>query len=254
MFRRVRFFTAFSLVVVLALSVAMVGLAAEDKPTYTFATEAAWAPWDYYNEAGDLVGIDIDIIREVAKVEDFNVKFTVMSWGSLIPAVKMGKADMTGGGMSITPKREEQVDFTDPYWYTKMAVLVREDSDLNIFSAMTKGAKISNQSNTTGAEWVDTNLVEQDYDIEQILYETYPQATQALIAGKVDACVQDATSAERMVKKGKAVKIVGTFKTGEAYGYAVKEGNDKLLSLLNDGIKKLKASGKFDQIINEYLG
>lgn len=221
-----------------------------DKPTYTFATEANWEPWDYYNKEGDLVGIDIDIIREIAKVQDFNVKFTVSSWSSLIPMVNMGKADMTGGGMSITEEREEKVDFTDPYWFTEMAVMVRENSDLHMFEALTHGARISNQSNTTGAEWVRENLIEEDYDLDQKLYETYPQATQALISGKVDATVQDKTSAE-IVVKNKPVKIVGYFRTGEAYGYAVQEGNDKLLNLLNKGLDKLKQSGRIEEIVNK---
>lgn len=221
-----------------------------DKPTYTFATEAAWCPWDYYNEEGDLVGIDIDIIREIAELQDFNVKFTVSSWSSLIPMVNMGKADMTGGGMSITEEREKKVDFTEPYWVTQMAVLVREDSVLNMFDALTHGATISNQSNTTGAEWVRKNLVEKGYDLTQKLYETYPQATQALIAGKVDASVQDSTSAE-IVAQNKPVKIVGYFTTGEAYGYAVQEGNEELLNTLNEGLDKLKQSGRITEIMNK---
>ncbi|MBS3787229.1 amino acid ABC transporter substrate-binding protein [Candidatus Bipolaricaulota bacterium] len=221
-----------------------------DKPTYTFATEAAWEPWDYYNEEGELVGIDIDIIREIAKVQDFNVKFTVSSWSSLIPMVNMGKADMTGGGMSITEEREEKVDFTDPYWFTEMAVMVRENSDLHMFEALTHGARISNQSTTTGAEWVRENLIEEGYDLEQKLYETYPQATQALISGKVDATVQDKTSAE-IVVKNKPVKIVGYFRTGEAYGYAVQEGDEELLNLLNEGLDKLKESDRIEEIVNK---
>lgn len=227
---------------------------AEEEPTYKFATEASWAPWDYYNEEGKLVGIDIDIIRAIAEVEDFNVKFVTSSWSSLIPMVNMGKADMTGGGMSITEKREQRVDFTEPYWFTEMAVLVREDSDLHVFDALSHGATISNQSNTTGAEWVRKNLIEAGYDLEQKLFETYPQAVQALIAGKVDATVQDKTNAERVVAEGKPVKIVGTFRTGEAYGYAVQEGDDELLAKLNSGLEKLKESGRFDQIVNKYLG
>ncbi|MBS3736341.1 MAG: transporter substrate-binding domain-containing protein [Candidatus Bipolaricaulota bacterium] len=249
-----RTFSAVSLILILGI-VLTSGLLAfgADKPTYTFATEAAWAPWDYYNDEGELVGIDIDIIREIAKVQDFNVKFTVSSWSSLIPMVNMGKADMTGGGMSITEEREKKVDFTDPYWFTEMAVLAREDSDLHMFEALTHGATISNQSNTTGAEWVRKNLIEEGYDLEQKLFETYPQATQALISGKVDATVQDKTTAERVVKKGKAVKILGFFRTGEAYGYAVQEGNKELLQTLNEGLKKIRESGKFDEIVNKYL-
>lgn len=249
-----RTFGAVSLILILGI-VLTSGLLAfgADKPTYTFATEAAWAPWDYYNDEGELVGIDIDIIREIAEVQDFNVKFTVSSWSSLIPMVNMGKADMTGGGMSITEEREKKVDFTDPYWFTEMAVLTREDSDLHMFEALTHGATISNQSNTTGAEWVRKNLIEEGYDLEQKLYETYPQATQALISGKVDATVQDKTTAERVVKKGKPVKILGFFRTGEAYGYAVQEGNEELLQTLNEGLKKIKKSGKFDEIVNKYL-
>lgn len=252
MSKTTRLFTVFGMVLVLTLSVGLVGVAASDKPSYTFATEAAWAPWDYYNEAGDLVGIDIEIIKEIAKVEGFNVKFTVMSWSSLIPAVKMGKADMTGGGMTITEEREEQVDFTEPYWFTKMAVMVHEDADLNIFSALTNGAVVGNQSSTTWEMWVQKNLIDKGYDVKQKLYETAPQVIQAVISGKVDSCLNDLTSAERIVAKGKSVKIVGSFKTKEAYGYAVKEGNDKLLNMLNDGIEKLKQSGRFDEIVNKY--
>ncbi len=226
---------------------------AQEEPTYKFATEAAWAPWDYYNEEGKLVGIDIDIIRAIAEVEGFNVKFVTASWSSLIPMVNMGKADMTGGGMSITEKREKRVDFTEPYWFTEMAVLVREDSDLHIFDALSHGATISNQSNTTGAEWVRQNLIEAGYDLDQKLFETYPQAVQALIAGKVDATVQDKTTAERVVSQGKPVKIVGYFRTGEAYGYAVQEGDEELLATLNSGLEKLKESGRFDEIVNKYL-
>ncbi len=240
---------ALALILGLVFAFGSLGYAA-DKPTYTFATEAAWAPWDYYDEDGDLVGIDIDIIKEIAKLEGFNVEFTVSSWSSLIPMVNMGKADMTGGGMSITEEREKKVDFTEPYWFTEMAVLVRENSDLNMFDALTHGATISNQSNTTGAEWVRNNLIKEGYDLNQKLFESYPQATQALIAGKVDASVQDKTSAEILVKN-KPVKIVGYFRTGEAYGYAVQEGNDKLLKLLNDGLEKLKESGKIEEIMNK---
>ena len=243
---------SFILILGAILTFGISGFAA-DKPTYTFATEAAWAPWDYVDEEGNLVGIDIDIIREIAKVEGFNVKFTVSSWSSLIPMVNMGKADMTGGGMSITEEREKKVDFTDPYWFTELAVLVREGSDLNVFSAMTHGVTISNQSNTTGADWVKTNLIDEGYDLSQKLFENYPQALQALISNKVDATVMDATSAEQVIAKGKPVKIVGYVRTGEAYGYAVQEGNEELLETLNSGLQKIKASGKFEEIINKYL-
>ncbi|MBS3765866.1 transporter substrate-binding domain-containing protein [Candidatus Bipolaricaulota bacterium] len=239
------------MVTFIVLTFSFTGLA-QEKPTYTFATEAAYRPWDYTNEEGELVGFDIEVIREVAKLEGFNVKFVTSSWSSLIPMVKMGKADMTGGGMSITEQREKQVDFTNPYWFTEMAVLVREDSDLHMFDALTHGATISNQSNTTGANWVRNNLVKQNYDLSQKLFETYPQATQALIAGKVDASVQDKTSAELAAEK-KPVKIVGYFRTGESYGYAVQDGNDELLETLNSGLKKLKESGKFKQLVDKYL-
>lgn len=251
---RTRSVLSFGLIFLIGIIIAtsIIGGAA-DKPTYTFATEAAWPPWDYINEEAKLVGIDIDIIRAIAEIEGFNVKFTKSQWSSLIPMVNMGKADMTGGGMSITAEREKQVDFTEPYWFTELAVLTREDSDLNIFSAMTHEARISNQSNTTGSSWVTNNLINKGYDLKQKLFETYPQATQALISGKVDAMVMDATNAEQAIKAGKPIKIAGTIRTGEAYGYAVQEGNEELLQMLNDGLQKLKESGRFDEIVNKYM-
>ncbi len=219
--------------------------------TYRVGTSADFPPFEYV-EDGKYVGFDMDLIRAIADEMDLEIEIVDMSFDSLIAALMTGNLDIVIAGMTITEDREEAVDFTDPYWTADQSVAVKEDSDKNI-TVLFGDNKIGAQTGTTGDIWVEENLVNTGILEGQFKrYETFVLAMTDLVNENVDAVVLDSPVAERY-SKIRPVKIVGIIKTYEEYGIAVKEGNTELLEKLNEGLEKVKESGKMDELIGIYF-
>jgi len=230
------------------------------KPVYTDGIDAAFPPFSYIDKDGNPTGFDVEVIKWIAEEMGFDVKIVPVDWDAIIPTLKIGNIDLIASGMTINPERQQQVDFTDPYWKIDLAVVVREvageDGSLapqyNVFSAVTAGMTIGVQRGTTSQTWLQENLIDKGVDIKLKLYDNFMLAIEDLIIGRVDAAVIDAPTAQTAVV-GRYATIVGTINTGEIYGYAVRKGDTELLALLNEGLKRLKASPEWDRLVNEWL-
>jgi len=231
------------------------GISFAEKPTYIVASDISWPPFEYVDEQGRYVGFDLDVMREIAKIEGYDIKIVDVAFDSIIPGVVAGKYDIGASGFTITEKRDEVVDFSDPYWSSDQAILVRKDSGLNIITALSQGRTVGAQRGTTGASWIKENLIEKGVDVKLKLYETYPMAVLDLVNGNVDAVIQDEPASRASVAKEKNIMIAGIIVTGEQFGFLVKEGDPKgILPKINEGMKKLKASGKWDELVEKYFG
>ena len=190
----------------------------------------------------------------------FEVKIVPVDWDAIIPTLKAGNIDLIASGMTITPERQKQVDFTDPYWRINLAVVVREvkgdDGALvpqyNIFSAVAPGRTVGVQRGTTSQDWLTENLIDAGVGIKLKLYDNFLLALEDLLIGRIDAVVMDEPTARSAIA-GKRAAVVGTIETGEIYGYAVRKGDTKLLSLLNEGLRRLKASPEWDKLVQKWL-
>jgi len=230
------------------------------KPVYTDGIDAAFPPFSYIDKDGNPTGFDVEVIKWIAGEMGFDVKIVPVDWDAIIPTLKIGNIDLIASGMTINPERQLQVDFTDPYWKIDLAVVVREvageDGSLapqyNVFSAVTAGMTIGVQRGTTSQTWLQENLIDKGVDIKLKLYDNFMLAIEDLMIGRVDAAVIDAPTAQTAVV-GRDATIVGTINTGEIYGYAVRKGDTELLALLNEGLKRLKASPEWDRLVNEWL-
>ena len=89
------------------------------------ATNAEFPPYEYY-EDGDIVGIDVEIAKAIAAKLGMELQIEDMAFDAIIPAVTSGKADFGAAGMTVTPEREESVDFTDTYANATQVVIVRK--------------------------------------------------------------------------------------------------------------------------------
>ncbi len=219
--------------------------------TYVVGTSADFPPFEYV-EDGEIVGFDIDLIKAIGELKGLDLTFKDISFDSLIPALKAGNLDIVASGMTITAEREKAVDFSVPYYSANQAVIVREDSAKNLtvlFGAHDLGV----QTGTTGDLWVTENLKEKGILTGRVVYyDTFVLVLSDLINGNLDASVLDFPVAKRFTEQ-KPVKIVAEIITGEDYGIAVKEGNQQLLQLINEGIEELKTSGKMDQLLDKYF-
>lgn len=239
---------------VLALGmVALGGMAAEK---FIVGTEASFAPFEWVSAKGEMLGFDLDVMRMIAILEGYEIEIQDIAFDSIIPAVLAGQVDIGASGFTITAERAQVVDFSSPYWTSDQTVLVRADSGLNIVTALMPGRKVGAQRGTTGAFWVEDNLIAKGVAVELVLYETYPEAIMDLLAGRIDAVVQDQAPSEQAVRQYPGqLLIAGIIKTYEEFGFLVAKGDPKgILPRIERGIQKLKETGAWDNLIAAYFG
>ncbi len=232
---------------------ALVPSAYAQEETVVVGTSAGFPPFEIVEE-GELVGFDIDLMEAIADVQGFELEWKDVAFSALIPSLKSGKIDCVAAAMTIKPKREEVVDFSDPYWSADQGVIVGEDSELNIVNALTE-KKVGAQTGTTGADWVKTQLVEKGLIAKNDLrhYDTYVMAVRDLVNGNIGSVVVD-TPVARTFTERQPVKMIATLITGEKYGLAVKKGNAELLEKLNEGLKKIRQTGRYGDIVAKWFG
>ena len=240
-------------VLVLAL-VGLVGSAVVAE-TYTVASDTTWPPFEWADAAGNLYGFDLDAMRCIAAVEGYEIKIISYDWDIIFDDVGIGRADIGASGATITEERELKVDFSDPYWTSDQAIMVRADSGLNVVSALTGGKTVGAQLETTGAGWIQENLIDQGVDVKLSEYPLYPLAVLDLINGNIDTVIQDEPAAAASAAVEEDVIIVGIVVTGEEFGFFVADDDPEgLLPMINSGIRKLQASGAWDNLIKAYMG
>ncbi len=254
-----RFVMPLIVLCMLLLSVTIPSIA-DDKPLYVDGIDAGFPPFSYIDENGNPDGFDVEVLKWIANEMGFEVEIVPVDWDAIIPTLKLGTIDMIASGMTITNDRLEQVDFTDPYWTIDLAVVVRKVTDdqgesvpqFNILSAVAAGQTVGVQRGTTSQTWIQENLIDKGIAVNQKLYDSFLLAVEDLLIGRVDAAVMDEPTARSAIAD-RDLAIVGTINTGEIYGYAVRKGDDTLLSLLNEGLRRIQVSTEWDRLVEKWL-
>jgi len=226
---------------------------AQSDKTYVAGVEASFPPWAYA-EGGEYKGIAIDAMRAIAKDQGLEVEFQDLPWPSLIPALSSERIDILVTGLNVTEERDEVIDFTIPWWENDDEVLVAEDSDKNVVTALCCGATVGAQGGSTQYGWIEDNLVANEaVGLELQGYEDYVTAVEDMGVGRLDSVVVSTDTAEDFIAKGRPVKIVGTIKKGQPQALAVAEGDPHgLLPVLNQGIMSIAKSGRWEEIVHSY--
>lgn len=212
--------------------------------TYTVCSDIPWDPFEMITEGGEFFGFDLDVMRAIAVIEGYQIEIQNLAFDSIIPSVQAGKCDIGASGFTITADREEVVDFSNPYYLSNQAVVIRADSGLNIVTAlngMGPTGRVGAQQGTTGAAWVEDNLINQGVGVELALYETYPLAVLDLVNGRIDAVIQDEPASKASVGAyPDRLTIAGIINTYEYFGFNVQEGDPAgLLTKINEGMQRL---------------
>ncbi|MCM3710172.1 basic amino acid ABC transporter substrate-binding protein [Sporosarcina luteola] len=214
-------------------------------------TDATYAPMEFMDEKGNIVGIDIDIVNAIAEAAGFEVEYKNYGWDPLFPAVDNGEVDFAVSSITITEEREKSFDFSDPYFVANQLILVPEDSDVESFDDLAD-KRVSVQISTTGHKVVQDLLGKTSSKI--VAAETMPLAITEMVNGNADASVGDNAVIIEYQTQNPNVKLKtvedDSFEK-EYYGLMVKKGNQEILDLLNDGIEKIKANGKLKEITDQ---
>lgn len=233
----------------LALSLVFSGCSKKsDNGKLTVATNAEFQPFEYMDN-NKIVGIDVDIVNEIAKGMGETPEIQNMNFDSVIPSVTTGKSELGVAGITKTPDREKSVDFSDPYYDAKNMVIVKSDNTTITDKDSLKGKKIAVQKATTGDD-LATGITG---DSNVVRFDATTDAATELKNGKVDAVIIDSFPAQTLVKQNKDLKLLeGVSFSSEQYCIAVKKGNKDLLAKVNKIIKQMKDSGEIDKIVKKY--
>lgn len=244
--------------VFVAFGLLLVGLMAAGAEKYIVASDMPWPPFEWVSPEGNYLGFDLDIMRCIAVLMGYEIEIRPLAFDSIIPAVRLGEVDIGASGFTITAEREEVVDFSEPYWTSNQAVIIRKDSGLNVVTALAgygPTKKIGAQRGTTGAAWVEDNLVKAGVPVKLVLYESYPEAVLDLVNGRLDAVVQDEPASKQSVEAYPELIVAGILVTYENFGFLVAEGDPKgILPKINKGMEIMKALGAWDYLVKAYFG
>ena len=219
------------------------GCASKNEDELVLATEAGFAPYEYYKD-GEIVGVDIDIAKEIAKELDKKLVIKDVSFDFLINEVKSGKADFAAAGISITEERKEEVDFTDEYTTSNQVVVVRKDSNIQSFDEL-KDKKIAVQLGTVADLYVTENYK----DATLVTHKKYLSAAEDVKGGKADCIIMDQLPALEIVKENPELKVMDGILFQDKYGIIVKKGNDSLRKDINRVLKRLNEDGTIEKLI-----
>lgn len=224
--------------------------------TLTFATSPDYPPFENL-EDGEYVGLDMDLGRAIADHLGLECEYTNIDFDGIIPAIVAGgQADAGLSGISITPEREDEINFTDSYYTDNQAVAVLADNTAitedNATDALnTADMTIAVQSGSTGADFASENFP----NAEQLPFPNFTDAFAAVNSGQADAvCGNYAVVNQMLAGAYTNLHTVLTSATGEEYAIAVNKDNDALLKALNEAIKALKDDGTIDELIDTNMG
>ena len=214
-----------------------------NKDTLVMVTEAGFAPYEYY-ENGEIVGVDVDIAREIAKKLGKELEIKDVAFDSIVNEVKTGKADFGAAGISYNEERAEEVDFTIHYATSKQIIVVRENSNIS------KKEDLENLTIAVQLGSVGDSYVTQNYENAKIIRQKkYLAAIEDLKTGKADCVVMDELPAKAILKENTNLKILDTELFTDSYGMIVKKGNKELLDAINEVLQQLLDEGKIEEYI-----
>jgi polar amino acid transport system substrate-binding protein len=219
------------------------------------ATSADYPPYESKDEAGNFVGFDMDLIREVAKRLGVTAEIQDMGFDTLITGVQEGKVDAVIAAMQGTPARDEQVDFSTPYNWQKDAFIVAGDSPI----VMTKpedaaGLKIGVQTGTVQETWVRDHLMPLGTTEDQIsTYERVDQGALDVANGRIDVLfINAAPAAELAAKEGLKLALITSDTVAAGQAIAIKNGETALKAEIDKILAAMVADGTIQKLKDQY--
>jgi polar amino acid transport system substrate-binding protein len=220
----------------------------------TVCTHLPYEPFQYKNDAGKIVGFDIDLMDLVAKrlgvtQSIVDTPFEGIKSGQDLNA---GTCDVAAAGMTITKQRQAVMDFSKPYFDANQALLVRKAAPYSSLAAL-RGKKLGTQASTTGEDYGNAHAKENGYT--PVSFKDLAALQQALATKQVDAAIDDLPVMNTYVRQHPGdVEVSTQFVTGEQYGYSVKKGNAKLLAAIDQVLDRARSDGTYDTVYAKWIG
>ena len=247
------------LVIGLVMGTAMVVAAplfAGEKVKVGFSNEP-YPPFTSTDASGKWVGWEIEIGQAICAEAKLDCELAPVGWDGIIPSLQVKKIDLIIGSMNNTPKRLEQIDFSNKYYQNSAYIVGPKSKKFGATPADLKGMVLGVQVSTNFAAYADKHFKPVVKELK--VYQTQDEELQDLAAGRIDAVMSDAVSLGDWLKaggnkiaefKGAVPPDAATLGTGIAVG--IRKGDTAMKDKINAAIKAIRANGVYDKITTPY--
>ena len=231
--------------------------AIKDAGKIVVGTSADYEPWEYKDENDEFVGIDMEIMRELASRMGVDVEFQDLGFDALVAAVQEGKVDAAIAAMASTDERKQSVDFTDVYYAGDNVILTTADSGI-AFDDPLEAANytIGTQSGTIMYYWVEDNLITPGMMSEDdlSLYERNEQVALDLQAGRINLAIMDLEPGKQFMADPEFgfVEVWRGEMDPNGQAVAIMKGETELAAEMNKHLKDMLDEGFIDNLLAEY--
>lgn len=219
------------------------------------ATSADFPPYVFKDKEGKIDGIDIEIVKDIAKRLKLDLEIKDMPFDSIINSVASNQADIGINAITVIEERKESVNFSITYDKSKQAIVVKENGKIkNINDLYNKNAKykVGVQSSTTGALYFKNDIANKNLASTVKEYQNGLDIEPELLAGNIDCIIIDMEQARTFIEKNKGLKILETEYVEEEYAIVVNKNKIPLLSAINKALTHMKMDGTIKNILAKY--
>lgn len=221
------------------------------KKKYKISSDSSFAPFVFQNDQSKYTGIDMELIKAIAKDQGFTLEISNPGFDAAVSDVQNGNADGMIAGMTVTDARKATFDFSDPYYTTNSILAVQESSNIASYEDL-KGKTVGVKNGTASQTFLEENKSKYGYKIKT--FSDGASMYDSLNSGSVAAIMDDEPVIKYAIKQGRKFKtpIEGT-PSGQVAFAVQKDSNPELIEMFNNGLANLKESGEYQKILDKYL-
>ncbi|MDM5156345.1 transporter substrate-binding domain-containing protein [Bacillus sp. DX1.1] len=225
-----------------------------NKKVLVMGTSADYKPYEYVeaSKSDAIIGFDVDIAKYIGKELGYEIKVKDMDFGGLLASLSSGKVDFVMAGMTPTPDRKENADFTDIYFVAKNMIVSKKDSGIKSLQDL-KDKKVGVQTGSIQEEKAEEFKKQVNFQAEG--RDRIPEVVQEIQAGRFDAAILEDTVAKNYLEKMKDLQGIEIKEAPEEVGAAIAlpKNSDKTAEF-NKVIKKMQENGEMDKLVKKWFG
>ncbi len=222
----------------------------------TVCTHLSYKPFEFKDDAGKVVGFDMDLANAAAKklgatVALVDIEFASITSGAVFAAKK---CDLAMGAITINDARKKAVNFSNPYFSATQALLTKKSSGVTDLASL-KGKKVGVQTDTTGQAYAKEQADANGYEI--VIFDDLPTELTGLQAGRVDAIINDNGPLNDFAKSNTDYTVAKEFDTGENYGFVGQKDDPnatKVMAAFNEALAASIADGSYKESYKTWFG
>lgn len=253
--KRLRFFitTLFSALLTIVLVTACnSGTSSSGGPqTLTMATSADYPPYEFIDSASgsqEIIGFDVDIAKYITEKLGYGLKIDNLDFNGLIPSLQSKRADFVMAGMTPTPERKQNVDFSQVYYDAKNTIVAKKESNLTTeasLSGKNVGVQLGSIQEKAAKEIAGANVKSLNRISEMI---------QELKVGRVDALIMEDTVAKGFISANPDLVFTELPEKGESGSAIAFPKGSELVAKFDPILTEMKSNGKMEELINKWFG